>query len=136
MKPSISAILIGVRDMDRAKRFYIEGLGWPIQQDAGAYISITRADGSSGIALYRWDALADDCGVPPDGSGFRGITLNYFVRTEAHVDEILADAERAGGTIVKPGAKAQWGGYSGHFADPDGHLWKIVAGGDHPNLSE
>ena len=137
MNPHIGAILIGVKDVSRSKQFYSVGLGWPIQQDAGSYVGFAQADGSPTIALYEWNALAQDAGVGADGSGFNGITFNYFVRTDDRVDGVLAEAERAGGTIVNPGAKAQWGGYSGHFADPDGHLWKVVAAGDdHPKLSE
>ena len=84
--------------------------------------------GERGVSCSRWwDALAADAGVPAEGSGFRGITLSYFVPTPDRVDEVLAKAERAGGKIVKPGQKSQWGGYSGHFSDPDGYLWKVVA---------
>src|SRR5919108_2670852 len=127
MNAHIGAVLIGVRDMDRAKRFYSEGLGWPVQQATPAYVGFEAAAGSPAIALYEWKALADDGGVAPDGEGFRGVTFNYFVRSDDRVDAVLAEAERAGGSIIKPGAQAQWGGYTGHFADPDGHLWKIVA---------
>jgi uncharacterized glyoxalase superfamily protein PhnB len=77
--------------------------------------------------------LADDAGVDPVGSGFRGVTFSYVVRSQERVDAVLAEAERAGGTIAKPAQKARWGGYFGYFADPDGNLWKIVAGdGDQP----
>lgn len=133
MNPHVSAITLGVRDMDRAKRFYSEGLGWPIQQDHGQFVSFKPATGSSVLGLYQWDALAADAGVPAEGSGFRGITLSYIVRSDERVDAVLADAERAGGTIVKPAQRQSWGGYSGHFADPDGYLWKVGAGaGDQP----
>jgi hypothetical protein len=74
--------------------------------------------------------LAHDAGVDPQGSGFTGITFNYFVAAEQEVDEALALAEKAGGTIVRPAQNAQWGGYFGYFgyfADPDGYLWKVVA---------
>jgi hypothetical protein len=59
-------------------------------------------DGSSALALYPWAALADDAGVSADGTGFRGITLAYNVRSEERVDAVLAEAERAGGAIVGP----------------------------------
>jgi uncharacterized protein len=83
--------------------------------------------GASKLALYTWDALARDARVPADGSGFRGITLNYIVPSPGRVDEVMAQAERAGAQIVKAAQKAQWGGYSGHFSDPDGYLWKVAA---------
>ena len=72
--------------------------------------------------------LAEDAGVAPDGSGFRGFTLSYIVRSEERVDAVLAEAERAGGKIAKPAQRASWGGYFGYFADPDGYLWKVVLG--------
>jgi uncharacterized glyoxalase superfamily protein PhnB len=77
--------------------------------------------------------LAGDAGVSPDGGGFRGITFSYIVRSEDRVDAVLAEAERAGGESAEPARRARWGGYLGYFADPDGHLWKVVAGdGDQP----
>jgi len=137
MKPHVSVITLGVRDLDQAKRFYSEGLGWPIQQEAGPWVSFSLGDGSSSLGLYPWDALADDAGVPADGSGFRGMTLSYVVRSEERVDAVLAEAERAGGTIARPAEKAPWGGYFGYFADPDGYLWKVASGGgDQPFNAE
>ncbi|HEY7293722.1 MAG TPA: VOC family protein [Dehalococcoidia bacterium] len=127
MHPEISAVTLGVRDLNRAKRFYGEGLGCPIQQDAGQFVSFLLGDGSTALALYTWDALAADAGVAADGSGFRGFTLSYIVGSEQHVDAVLSNAERAGGTIVRPAQQAPWGGYSGYFADPDGYLWKVAA---------
>jgi uncharacterized protein len=133
MNPHVGAITLGVGDLDRAKRFYADGLGWPIQVDQGHFVSFRPASGSSALALYPLEVLADDAGVPPDGSGFRGITFSYIVRSEERVDAVLAEAERAGGEIAKPAQRARWGGYFGYFADPDGHLWKVVAGaGDQP----
>ena len=133
MNSHVSAITLGVRDFDRAKQFYSEGLGWPVQQEYGEWISFKVGDGSSAVGLLSWDALAEDGGTPPEGSGFSGITLSYLVRSDDRVGEVLAEAERAGGTIVKPAEQAQWGGCSGHFADPDGHLWKVASGtGDQP----
>jgi uncharacterized protein len=128
MKPHVSAITLGVRDVNRAKQFYSEDLGWPIEQDHGEFISFSPSNGSSVLALYRWDALAADAGVPADGSGFRGFTLSYIVRSDERVDAVLAEAERAGGKIAKPAQRAQWGGYFGYFTDRDGYLWKVAAG--------
>jgi catechol 2,3-dioxygenase-like lactoylglutathione lyase family enzyme len=127
MNPQISVVTLGVRDLDRAKQFYSEGLGCPVEKDQGGFVSFSLGDGSSALALYTWDALAGDAGVPADGSGFRGFTLSYIVPSEQRVDEVLAQAERTGGTIAKPAQAAQWGGYSGYFSDPDGYLWKVVS---------
>ena len=127
MNPTIDAITIGVRDLNRAKRFYGEGLGCELAQDTPAFVSFKMRDGSSALALYMWDALAKDAGVEGEGSGFRGVTLNYFAPSNEGVDATLAQAERAGGTIVRPAENAKWGGYFGYFSDPDGYLWKVVA---------
>jgi len=136
MKPHVSVITLGVRDMDRAKRFYGEGLGWPIQQDYPQWVSFSLDGGTSALGLYAWDALADDAGVAAEGSGFGGITLSYLVRSEDRVEAALAEAERAGGTIVKPAQQA-WGGAFGYFADPDGYLWKVASGsGDDQPFAE
>jgi uncharacterized protein len=128
MKPHVSSITLGVKDLDRAKRFYAEGLGWPIHQDYPQYVSFQVGDGSSAFGLYTWDGLAQDAGAAPVGSGFRGVVFSYVVRTEDRVAEVLAEAERAGGTIVKAAEKASWGGASGYFADPEGYLWKVGSG--------
>lgn len=129
MNPHVSVITLGVRDLSRAKRFYSEGLGWPILQDYPAWVCFSLGGGSSGLGLYPWDALAGDAGVDAEGSGFRGVTLSYLVRSDERVAEVLAEAERAGGEIVKPAQATSWGGWFGYFADRDGYLWKVASGG-------
>ncbi len=125
--PEINAILIGVKDLGRSKKFYAEGLGCPIENDYPMFVSFKLGDGSPTLGLYPREALAADAGVAPDGSGFSGVTLHYIVKSTERVDEVLAQAERAGAKIEKPAQKVQWG-YFGYFADPDGHLWKVAAG--------
>jgi catechol 2,3-dioxygenase-like lactoylglutathione lyase family enzyme len=124
MKAHVSSILLGVEDMDRSKRFYTDGLGWEVEQDYGISVFF-EPDGGSLVGFYGRDGLADLVGTSPEGSGFRGMVLGYVVRSEARVDEIIADAEKAGATILKPAATLQWGGYGGTFADPDGYIWNI-----------
>lgn len=128
MNPHFSALTLGVENIDRAKKFYGEGLGWPVKQDHGQFVSFAPANGSSALALYPREILAADAGLSAEGSGFRAFMLSYIVPTNERVDAILAEAERAGGTIVKPAQFAHWGGYFGYFADPDGNLWKVVSG--------
>jgi uncharacterized glyoxalase superfamily protein PhnB len=133
MNAHVGFITLGVANLARAKQFYSEGLGWPVQVAQGHFVAFQAAAGSSALTLYPRKVLADDAGVAPDGSGFRGVTFSYVVRSQERVDAVLAEAERAGGTIAKPAQKARWGGYFGYFADPDGNLWKVVAGdGDQP----
>jgi hypothetical protein len=82
---------------------------------------------SSSLVLYEREAAAQDAGVSAEGSGFRGVSLHYIVSSNDAVDEVISNASAAGGTVVRPAAAAQWGGYFGYFSDPDGHLWKVVA---------
>ena len=124
MNAHVSSILLGVRDMDRSKRFYTEGLGWKVQQDYGVSVFF-ESHGGSLVGFYGRDGLAENVGVSPEGSGFSGLVFTYVVRSQARVDEIMAQAERAGATILKPAATKQWGGYGGSFADPDGYIWDI-----------
>ena len=128
MKPHVAVIGLGVRDFERAKKFYSEGLGWPVQQQEGEWASFLLGDGATALTLFGWDEKAADARVSPEGSGFRGITLSYNVRSEERVDEIMAEAEQAGGTVTKPPEHTFWGGYSGYFSDPDGHLWEVQTG--------
>jgi catechol 2,3-dioxygenase-like lactoylglutathione lyase family enzyme len=122
----VSVVMLGVKDIDRAKRFYVEGLGCEIDQDAPGFVRCSLGEGSSMLALYEWDAAARDAGVSPEGSGFRGVSFHFVTDTREAVDEVMQTAEAAGGTVVKPAVAAQWGGYSGYFSDPDGYLWKIT----------
>jgi uncharacterized protein len=136
MKPHVAVITLGVRDLERARAFYGEGLGWPIQQEDSNWVCFLLADRSSALALYPWDELAEDANVPADGNGFRGVTLAHNVRSEQRVEEVLAEAERAGGTIVKAAQRTSWGGYGGYFADPEGYLWEVATGATQLPFSE
>src|SRR5215831_12846981 len=118
MNSHVSSILLGVTDMDQSKRFYTEGLGWKVQQDFRISVFFVPHGGSI-VGFYGRDGLAADVGVSPEGSGFSGLVLNYVVRSEARVDEVMAEAEKAGAKILKPAAKQQWGGYAASFADLD-----------------
>ena len=128
MKPHVSVITLGVRDFARARKFYAESLGWPVQQEDHNWVCFILGGDSTAFTLYPWDELAEDARVSPEGEGFRGVTLAYNVRSRERVDEVLAEAERAGGTIVKPAQQTAWGGYSGYFADPEGYLWEVATG--------
>ena len=136
MKPHVAVITLGVHDLERARRFYHEGLGWSIQQEDYNWVCFNLSGGSSALALYPWDELAQDATVPADGTGFRGVTLAHNVRSEARVEEILSAAERAGGTIIKPAQRTSWGGYGGYFADPEGYLWEVATGATELPFSE
>jgi Lactoylglutathione lyase and related lyases len=126
MPLQVTAIMVGVQDLARSKKFYAEGLGCKIDKDYPGFVSLDLGDGSSSLALYEWSAAAQDAGVSPEGSGFRGVSFHYIVDSTEAVDEIMASAAAAGGAVVKEAAGSQWGGYFGYFSDPDGHLWKAA----------
>lgn len=122
----VSAIMLGVKDVERAKKFYVEGLGCAIDQEFPGFVKCDLGEGSSRLALYAWDEVAADAGVPAEGSGFRGASYHFLTDSREAVDEVMSAAEAAGGTVVKEAAAADWGGYFGCFSDPDGHLWKVA----------
>jgi len=122
----VTAIMLGVQDMARSKKFY-EDLGCTIDQDHPHFVSFDLGDGSSSLALYPWDAAAQDAGVSPEGSGFRGVSLHHVVSSQEAVDEVIGKAVAAGGQVVKEAAGTQWG-YFGYFSDPNGYLWKVATG--------
>ncbi|MDQ3985182.1 MAG: VOC family protein [Actinomycetota bacterium] len=126
MPLQVTAIMIGVEDLGRSKTFYGEGLGCKIDQDYPNFVSFNLGDGSSSLALYEREAAAQDAGVSSEGSGFRGVSFHFIVPSREAVDEVMGDAEAAGGGVVKEAAAAQWG-YFGYFSDPDGYLWKVAS---------
>jgi uncharacterized protein len=126
MTLQVTTIMLGVRDLARSKKFYVEGMGCAIDQDYPAFVSLSLGDGSSKLALYEREAVAQDAGVSAEGSGFTGISFHYIVASRQTVDEVIASAVAAGGAVVKEAAAAQWGGYFGYFSDPDGYLWKAA----------
>jgi catechol 2,3-dioxygenase-like lactoylglutathione lyase family enzyme len=119
----VSLITLGVADLARARAFY-EQLGWRTGADPDADVVFFQAGGAI-VALWGRDRLADDSGVA-DGGGWGGITLAHNVRSPAEVDAVLEEARAAGASILRPGAETFWGGYSGVFADPDGHPWEVA----------
>jgi uncharacterized protein len=128
VNPHVAVITLGVRDFAGAKRFYSEGLGWPVHLEDENWVSFFLNDGATALALYPWDELAADADVPSDGKGFRGVTFAYNVHSEDRVHAVLAEAERAGGAIVLQPRQREWGGFSGYFADPEGYLWEVATG--------
>jgi len=128
MALEVTAIMLGVDDLARSKAFYADGLGCKVEQDYPGFVRFDLGASSSSLALYPREGAAAEAGVSPEGSGFTGVSLHYIVDATETVDEVLRAASAAGGRIVKDGAAAEWGGYFGYFADPDGYLWKVAAG--------
>lgn len=122
-----NSIVIAVDDLARAKKFYGEGLGCSIEKDFPHFVSFRLGDGGPELGLYTWEALAQDAGVPATrAAGFSGFSFHNIVDTRKQVDDLMQKAQRAGAKIVRLAEASKWGGYFGWFADPDGHLWKVV----------
>ncbi|WP_343232801.1 MULTISPECIES: VOC family protein [unclassified Modicisalibacter] len=125
MEQRMSLVTLGVADLTRSRRFYETGLGWRVGQAVADEVVFFQLNGLI-LSLYPRDALGRDAGIETSGSGFSGITLAYNARRREDVDAVLSEAQRAGGRLVKEPREADWGGYSGYFADPDGHLWEVA----------
>nr|VFK08946.1 MAG: hypothetical protein BECKLPF1236A_GA0070988_100226 [Candidatus Kentron sp. LPFa]VFK33527.1 MAG: hypothetical protein BECKLPF1236C_GA0070990_102122 [Candidatus Kentron sp. LPFa] len=124
MESRISMICLGVADLEKSIAFYEKGLGLR-RKPFGGPVAFFDLDGAW-LSVFGRELLAKDAGISAEGSGFSGVTLAHNVASEAKVKEVLAEAEAAGATIIKPAKKADWGGFHGYFADPDGHLWEVV----------
>jgi catechol 2,3-dioxygenase-like lactoylglutathione lyase family enzyme len=125
MRPRLSLVTLGVRDFERSLQFYRDGLGWRPSSASQGDVAFFQLSGVV-LALYPRDKLAEDARVSPQGSGFSGITLAYNAKSQEEVDQVLQTVENLGAKIVKKAENVFWGGYSGYFADPDGHLWEVA----------
>lgn len=136
MEPRISLLTLGVDDVARARAFY-EKMGFVASSASTGEVAFFPAGGVV-LAVFGRAALAKDAGVPDAGSrdaekpAFSALALAHNVRTEEEVPAVLAAAEAAGGSIVKPAERAFWGGVSGYFSDPDGHLWEVACNPSFP----
>jgi len=131
MKPRLSVVTLGVRDLDRALRFYRDGLGLATEGivgtefEGGAVVFIPLQHGLV-LALYPMDELAGDANVAVADDGPPRFSLGHNVGSKDEVDAVMAQASAAGATITRAAYDRVWGGYTGYFRDPDGHLWEVV----------
>lgn len=131
MKPRISVITLGVEDLERAVRFYQDGLGFHTSGIVGQEFehgAVAFFDLENGLKLALWPrkSIAWDSGLPVSSPGAPGFTLGHNVRSSAEVDEVIRVVTAAGGTVVKAPHQTFWGGYAAYFQDPDQHLWEVV----------
>jgi catechol 2,3-dioxygenase-like lactoylglutathione lyase family enzyme len=124
MKPRMSMITLGVNDLNRSVEFYQVGLGFPRQgeEENVAFFDLN----GTWLGLYGREALAEDAQVNPEGSGFNSFSISHNVSSEEEVEEVMQQALDAGAELVKKPQKVFWGGFSGYFKDPDGHLWEVA----------
>lgn len=127
MDPRITLLTLGVADLARSVSFYRDGLGLPTSYKEGDEVAFFNSCGTK-LGLYGLDALCEDISphTKPATGGFPGITIAHNVRTKEEVALVLAEAERAGGKVVKPAQDVFWGGHSGYFTDPDGYHWEVA----------
>lgn len=124
MPTRLSLVTLGVANVARSRRFY-EALGYKASS-ASVDSTVFLDAGGVILSLFGRAALAEDAAVPDTQPGFSGVTLAQTLASEDEVDQRLAHAVGCGATLVKPAQKVFWGGYSGYFADPDGHLWEVA----------
>lgn len=124
MDPRLNIVTLGVGDLDRAIRFYRDGLGWRPSVEMGDFVLFEM--GGVALALHPHDLLAEDAGVAPAPHAFGGVTLAQNVSSREEADRVIASACAAGATLLRAASQKEWGGYSGYFADPDGHPWEIA----------
>ena len=124
MDPRISIITLAVTDLERSTTFYEQGLGLKRMNEMEG-ISFFGMGGTM-LGLYPRDKLAEDIGIPDGDVTFPSMTLAHNVESPEKVNAVLDEAVASGATLIKPGQEVFWGGYSGYFADPDGHYWEVA----------
>jgi catechol 2,3-dioxygenase-like lactoylglutathione lyase family enzyme len=131
MKPRFQILTLAIDDLERALAFYRDGMGLPTKGIVGtefadgAVVFIPVNEGLT-LALYPAASLAKDAGIAPTRTRLGAISIGHLVGSKAEVDAVMAQAAAAGATVTDPARDRFWGGYSGYFHDPDGHLWEIA----------
>ena len=131
MKPRIKVLTLGVADLERSLAFYRDGLGLSTEGiigtefEDGAVVFIHMNDDLI-LALYPTASLAKDAGVAIGPPSATELSIGHIVGSRDEVDAIMSQAGRAGAHVTSPAGDRFWGGYSGYFQDPDGHLWEIA----------
>jgi len=131
MKPRISVLTLGVENIDKAVKFYRDGLGFVTEGIIGAEldqgaVAFFQLNGGLRLALWPRDSISHDSGLARGAISATEFTLGHNVNSREEVDKVMAEVKGAGATIVKPAQETFWGGYAGYFQDPDQHLWEVV----------
>ncbi len=125
MRQKLNLITLGVSDLEESIKFFEKGLKWKKSSSSTDNLALFPLGGMV-LALYPRKLLAEDAMVEDNPTGFSGITISYNAKSEREVDEVMEEVENLGVEIVKPPQKVFWGGYSGYFKDPDGHLFEVA----------
>lgn len=126
MEPRISLITLGVSDLAKSKSFY-EALGFPTTWSPEKGVIFFKTSGTA-LSLFPFSELLKDMGIGEGEKKFGGITIAHNTREKHEVDEVMELASKSGGRIIKKAHETFWGGYSGYFSDPDGHVWEVAWG--------
>ena len=131
MNPRITVMTLGVDDLERALRFYRDGLGLATEGIVGREFehgAVAFFDLQPGLKLAIWprSSIAHDAGLPVAAPAATELTIGHNVASRAEVDAVMSEAAGAGAVITKPAQETFWGGYAGYFQDPDGHLWEVA----------
>ena len=125
MQPRVDFISLGVRSVAASRRFYVDGLGWPVHREVPGEVVFIQAN--HGLILSLWDAGQMQAEAAVDApAAVPCVTLSHNVGSSEQVDQVMAQAESAGAAVVAPPKTQPWGGYTGYFADPDGFRWEIA----------
>lgn len=131
MQPRITVLTLGVDDLERSLHFYRDGLGFATEGIVGEQfehgaVAFFELQGGLRLAIWRRDDIAHDTKLTKTAPSATEFTIGHNVESKQQVDEVMQQAEQAGATITVPAHGTFWGGYSGYFQDPDGHLWEVV----------
>jgi uncharacterized protein len=131
MDARITLITLGVDDLERSLSFYRDGLGLASEGVVGTEFehgAVAFFQLQHGLTLAIWlrDSIAHDTGLPKAAPSPTELTIGHNVGSREAVDDVMAQAVRAGATEIKPAADTFWGGYAGYFQDPDGHVWEVA----------
>jgi predicted lactoylglutathione lyase len=126
MDPRVSFITLAVADLEATRAFYVDGLGWPAELDVPGEVLMIKVGEQLILSLWAEADFEAEIGPIRRGPGLAPVALAHNQATRAGVDEVLEAARAAGSTDVRVGQHREWGGYSGHFSDPDGFYWEVA----------
>lgn len=126
MDPRLSFVTLAVPDLAAVRRFYVDGLGWPVELEVDREVIMIQVADKVVLSLWSEAGFEAEVGPVRRGEGALPVTLSHNVGTPKEVDAVLAAARDAGAVHVAPGEQREWGGYSGYFADPAGFRWEVA----------